>query len=124
MECDRRCPISTALKYIGRKWSIELVKDLFYGVNSFTGFLQANPELSGKVLSQRLKELEEDGIISKNIASKSPLRIEYALTKKGRKLNKVIYELAVFALEACPDELSEKQCTRSSMEDLKRTLKV
>ncbi|MFZ2456040.1 MAG: helix-turn-helix domain-containing protein [Candidatus Altiarchaeia archaeon] len=124
MECNRRCPISTALRYIGKKWSIEIVKDIFYGVRSFSGFLEANPDLSGKVLSQRLKELEKDGIITKDIASKSPLKIEYNLAEKGMKLNKVIYELAVFAMQTCPDELPKKECTRTSMENLKRTLKL
>jgi len=109
---------------MGKKWSIEIVKDMFYGRKYFSEFLESNPELSGKVLSERLKELEKNGIITKDIASKSPLKIEYNLAEKGRKLNKVVYELAVFAMNACPDELPKKQCSRATLENLKRTLNI
>jgi DNA-binding HxlR family transcriptional regulator len=124
MECVKNCPISTALKYVGKKWSIEIVKNIFFGVKSFSEFLQVNPKLSGKVLSQRLKELEINGIITKDIVSKSPLKIEYNLTEKGKKLNKVIYELAVFAMHTCSDELPKKECSRVAIENLRGKLKL
>ena len=124
MECAKKCPISTALKYVGKKWSIEIVKDMFYGAKSFSEFLEVNPQLSGKVLSQRLKELEADGIITKDITSKSPLKIEYNLTEKGKKLNRVIFELAVFAMQTCSDELPKKQCSRAAIDDLRGKLKL
>jgi DNA-binding HxlR family transcriptional regulator len=120
----KNCPISTALKYVGKKWSIEIVKDIFFGLKSFSEFLQANPKLSGKVLSQRLKDLEKDEIITKDIVSKSPLKIEYNLTEKGKKLNGVIYELAVFAIQTCSNELSKKQCSHESIENLKGALEL
>jgi DNA-binding HxlR family transcriptional regulator len=124
MEKTETCPVSTALKYVGKKWSIEIIKNMFFGTKSFTEFLQINPQLSGKVLSQRLKELEANGIITKDITCKSPLKIEYNLTQKGQKLNRVIFELAVFAMQTCPKELPKEQCKLEAIENLKNTLKV
>lgn len=105
MICTKSCPIDVALKYVGKKWSIELVKDLFFGMKHFNEFLEANPKLSSKILSMRLKELEKNGIIEKKVVSVTPLSIEYCLTPKGRTLNRVVYELAVFAMTECRPDL-------------------
>jgi DNA-binding HxlR family transcriptional regulator len=112
--CSKSCPIDVALKYVGKKWAIELIKDMFFGMKHFNEFLNANPDLSGKVLSQRLKELEKFGIIEKRVTSVTPLTIEYHLTDKGRSMNKVIYELACFAMIAY-----EKDCGIKNPEDKK-----
>ncbi len=114
VKCSKTCPIDVALKYVGKKWAIGLIKDMFYGLKHFNEFLQANPDLSAKVLSQRLKELEQNGIIEKNVITVTPLSIEYTLTEKGKALNKVIYELAVFAMT-----VYEKECSLKSVEDKK-----
>ena len=114
LKCSKTCPIDVALKYVGKKWAIALIKDMFYGLKHFNEFLQANPDLSAKVLSQRLKELEKNGIVEKKVISVTPLSIEYNLTEKGKALNKVIYELAVFALIAY-----EKECALKTTEDKK-----
>ena len=105
MICTKSCPIEVALKYVGKKWSIDLIKNLFYGMSHFNEFLEANPKLSAKMLSQRLKDLEKNGLVVKEVVSVTPLSIEYRLTDKGRALNKVVYELAVFAMTACESEV-------------------
>lgn len=104
MFCVKTCPIDAALKYVGKKWSIELIKDMFFGLKRFNEFLNANPKLSAKILSLRLKEMEKNGLIEKKVISVTPLSIEYHLTDKGRALNHVIYELAIFAMTACESE--------------------
>lgn len=131
MICTKSCPIDVALKYVGKKWSIELVKDLFFGMKHFNEFLAANPKLSSKILSLRLKELEKNGIIEKKVVSVTPLSIEYHLTDKGRALNRVVYELAVFAMTACENEVSEQgnavcgsEKFRRSTENLRKVLDI
>ena len=99
------CPVETALKHIGKKWAINIVRDLFAGKKRFTDFLDANPNLSTKMLSARLKELERDGIIEKKIISTSPVTIEYALTKRGKRLNRVLYEMSLFSFREYSGEL-------------------
>lgn len=131
MICTKSCPIDVALKYVGKKWSIELVKDLFFGMKHFNEFLEANPKLSSKILSLRLKEMEKNGIIEKKVVSVTPLSIEYHLTDKGRALNKVVYELAVFAMTACENEVPEQESTtcgneqfRQATESLRKVLEI
>lgn len=102
------CPIENALKHIGKKWTINILRDMFRGKKRFKDFLAANPKLSTKMLSLRLKEMEKDRIIEKNIVGKSPVLIEYHLTKKGKHLNKVLYELYYFSLKQYPEEIFDK----------------
>ncbi|EKQ50676.1 MAG: putative transcriptional regulator [Methanobacterium sp. Maddingley MBC34] len=95
------CPIDIGVDYISKKWSLRIIKDMFFGKKQFKEFLESNPHLSGKVLSERLRDLQKLGIVKKNVVSSSPLRVEYQLTEKGMKLNRVIFELAAFGLEVC-----------------------
>lgn len=101
------CPTKYTLKFF-RKWSIEIVRDIWFGHAKFTDILKSNPGLSSKVLSQRLKELEDYKIISKRIINKSPLRAEYQLTDKGRALNRIMYDFAMFSYDYYLTELFEK----------------
>lgn len=102
------CPIEPTLELIGRKWSMNIIRDLFMGKKRFKDFLESNPDLSTKMLSERLKDLETSGMIEKNIVSKSPITVQYALTKKGRGLNKILYEVAAFSLCECPEEIRKR----------------
>ncbi len=80
-----------------RKWSILILKDLFMGAKTFNDFLKMNERISGKVLSDQLKNLEKYGYIKKVVVSTTPLKAEYQLTELGQSLNKVLYEMCVFA---------------------------
>jgi DNA-binding HxlR family transcriptional regulator len=101
------CPTKYALRLF-KKWSIEIIRDIWFENVTFTDILNANPGLSTKVLSQRLKELEEYKIISKRIISKTPLRAEYHLTDKGRALNRIMFDLAMFSYEYYLEEIFEE----------------
>jgi DNA-binding HxlR family transcriptional regulator len=68
------------------------------GKKKYGDFLEANPKLSGKVLSERLRDLEQEGIIRKKIVSKTPLKAVYELTEKGKDLGRVLYELVMFSV--------------------------
>jgi DNA-binding HxlR family transcriptional regulator len=100
--------------YLKKKWNIQIIKDLFCDCKHFKDFLEQHPTLSSKVLSERLKELEERGIIEKKVVSSTPVQTEYNLTEKGRRLNKIIFELFDFALdEVMKDESNSKLKTES-----------
>jgi DNA-binding HxlR family transcriptional regulator len=129
--CAKSCPIDVALKYAGIKRSIELIKDMFFGMKHFSEFLEANPGLGAKVLSQRLKEMEKNGLIVKKVVSVTPLPIEYSLTEKGKALNRVIYEMASFAMSACENEIpapenvfDSKEHIRQARASLKNVLEI
>ncbi|MFQ5978152.1 MAG: winged helix-turn-helix transcriptional regulator [Candidatus Heimdallarchaeota archaeon] len=96
----RHCPVAVALQHLGKKWTIHILRDMLRGNKRFSDFLANSPRLSTKVLSARLKELQEDGLIEKRELSSHPKQIEYHLTSRGLALNKVIIELAIFSIEA------------------------
>ena len=75
--------IEDTFDYLGKKWSIKIIKGFFCHCIHFKDFLEMNPDLSSKVLSERLKELEQKGIIEKRVINSSPVQTEYHLTVKG-----------------------------------------
>ena len=97
------CPIENTLKLINRKWTIVLIRDMFSGKKRFYEFKENNESLSNTVLSDTLKNMEKNKLIRKE---KSEKTTEYFLTTKGFKLNKILYEMAVFGLDEleCGDE--------------------
>ena len=107
--------------YLGKKWNIKIIKGLFCNCNHFKDFIELNPTLSSKVLSERLKELEQIGIIEKKVVNSNAYHTEYFLTEKGLRLNKIIFELFDFAL----DEVNIKNEPNSKLkEESKEALKV
>lgn len=92
------CPVDQSLQLFNKKWHIQIIRDLFFGKKRFKDFKEDKPNLSNKVLSNSLKELETNGLIEKKIIETSPITTEYSLTEEGRKMNKIIYEIAMFTL--------------------------
>ena len=87
-----RCPVEEAMKLISKKWVIQIVRDMFFGKSHFNEFKEGKPNLSNKVLSNCLKDMESNGLIER-IVNEEDSTIEYKLTDMGLALNKVIYEL-------------------------------
>ena len=94
------CPVDKTLKLINRKWSIQIIRDMFFGKKHFSEFKEDKPKLSNKVLSECLKNLEDNGIIVKEVLNTTPVTTQYLLTDYGKSMNKIIYELAMFTLDS------------------------
>lgn len=109
LENMKNCPIEVALKFVGKKWSIQIIRDLFKGKKRFTEFLDSNPQMSTKMLSLRLKELQNSGLIKKTVISDTPVMIKYSLIQKGKNLNRVLFQLAEFSLRNYPNEVYNKK---------------
>lgn len=92
------CPINETLKIISGKWHLLIIRDLFFGKKRFKEFKEDKPNLSNKVLTECLKDLESNGLISKTNLDDSKIT-EYSLTEEGRRINRILYELAIFTLE-------------------------
>jgi DNA-binding HxlR family transcriptional regulator len=91
---DANCAVAKTLKIIGSKWTMMILHNMFEGKKRF-GELQRSMEgISPKTLSQRLQELEQDGIITKKVFAEVPLHVEYNLTEKGISLKKIFKDLA------------------------------
>ena len=96
---SKKCPVELAMGLINKKWVIQLLRDMFFGVSRFNEFKENKPNLSNKVLSNCLKEMEANGLIKRIVDDNDASNIEYKLSEKGLALNKVIYELAMFSLD-------------------------
>jgi len=84
------CPhFHRAVELIGRRWTGAILSALLGGATRFTDIVHAVPGLSDRLLSERLKELEAEGIVDRVVQSDTSLRIEYRLTEKGRDLHGV-----------------------------------
>ena len=104
------CPVNETLKIISEKWHLLIIRDLFFGKRRFKEFKEDKPALSNKVLTECLKDLESNGLISKTSLDDSKIT-EYSLTEEGKRMNRILYELAIFTLEkddtATDDESEE-----------------
>lgn len=83
-----RCSIAGALEHIGDRWSLLLIRDLFFGLNRFED-LRSSTGIPAATLAARLKHLVESGIVERVPYNERPPRLEYQLTPKGRDLWKV-----------------------------------
>ncbi len=98
---DQTCPIARTLDIIGDRWTLLIVRDLFMGKTRFNEFLASSPGLPSKLLSDRLKKLENHDLVERVVYSQHPLRAEYRLTDQGRSLAPVIEEIVSWGLDHC-----------------------
>ena len=88
------CPIAGALDLIGDAWTLLVIRDLlFFGKQRFADFLDSPERISTNILSERLKRLEERGLVERRRYQARPPRDEYVLTAKGHDLLPVLKEL-------------------------------
>jgi len=87
------CPVHLVLSYIGSKWAILILKELFHGNRRTNEFLSALPGISTKTLTARLRELESNGLIKRTVFPEVPPRVEYSLTSKGREVQPIMAAL-------------------------------
>ena len=84
MKMRSHCPVNYAVEHFGDKWSLLIIRDLmFKGKRHYNEFFESEEKVSTSVLGDRLKQLEESGIISKGQDTVKKSRIKYSLTKKG-----------------------------------------
>jgi DNA-binding HxlR family transcriptional regulator len=90
------CPVARSLEVIGERWTLLIVRDLLPGPRRFQDFQKSLKGIAPNLLSDRLKLMEEYGLISRRFYSEHPPRAEYLLTEKGKELGHVVGALAVW----------------------------
>ena len=86
-----------AIELIGRRWTGAIVFLLLRSRCRFATLRDAIPAITDRMLSERLQELEEEGIVERTVVPATPIRVEYALTRKGRALASAIDAMAAWA---------------------------
>lgn len=95
---DLKDSIEEITKFISKKWTTNILIDLFEGKKRFSDILDSNDNLSNKVLSERLKEMIEAGYVQKLVINMIPLKIKYQLSMQGYELKNILFEIAKFGL--------------------------
>lgn len=92
------CPkFEIAFELIGKKWTGLIIRVLLEGPKRFSDIRQLIPDLSDRMLTERFKSLEVEGIIQRTVYPETPVRIEYELTEKGRDLKASLDEIQKWA---------------------------
>lgn len=92
------CPTyHRAIELLGRRWTGVILRAMLSGEQRFSNIAAAVPGLSDRLLSERLKELEAEGIVTRTVVPSTPVRVDYALTPKGEALSEVILAVSAWA---------------------------
>jgi DNA-binding HxlR family transcriptional regulator len=88
-----------AIELLGGRWTGAVVRALLGGMTRFNDITAAIPGLSDRMLAERLRELEAEGLLTRDVIPEMPVRVEYHLTQKGAALSSVIDALVVWLTE-------------------------
>lgn len=125
------CPVERTFSIIGSKWTVLILRELSSGTKRFGQLKEKLHGISPKTLTQRLRELEREGILSRTSYPEIPPRVEYRLTAKGKSLKVILMALAQWGAEnldegsgsyepACPRCVNSELCGQCDSKENKR----
>ena len=86
-----------AVELVGRRWTGAIIRALLPGAARFGTLRDTIPDMSDRMLAERLRELECEGVVERRVIPETPVRVEYLLTEKGRGLEETVLALAKWA---------------------------
>jgi DNA-binding HxlR family transcriptional regulator len=101
-----------ASELIGRRWTGAIIYVLLQQTCRFATLRDAIPDITDRMLSERLQELEEEALVDRVVVPDTPVRVEYSLTKKGKGLAEAIQALADWAEKNVPLEVPAKKTAK------------
>lgn len=84
------CPVETTLTLIGDKWKVLILRDLLPGTKRFGELKKSIGSVSQKVLTAQLRDMEESGLVNRQVYAEVPPRVEYSLTELGQSLKPIL----------------------------------
>ncbi|MBD2867611.1 winged helix-turn-helix transcriptional regulator [Paenibacillus arenilitoris] len=110
MEQSELCPrFQKGMDIISKRWTGLIIYQLLSGPQRFCAVQSALP-ISGRLLSERFKDLQFEGIVDRHVYPEIPVRIEYSLTEKGRALEPVIREIEAWSRNWIEKEEAAEEC--------------
>jgi DNA-binding HxlR family transcriptional regulator len=94
----QKCPAEMTLEVIGGRWKVLIVWQLFPGQRRFSELFRALDGITQKMLTQQLRELEQDGIVHREVYAQIPPKVEYSLTPLGESLRPVVDAMCAWGL--------------------------
>ena len=118
------CPVAMAAEVLCSRWTVVLLRELLAGSTRFNDLRRGLPRMSPALLSQRLKELEEAGVVARTPVPGDPTILEYGLTEAGRELQPLVESFGKWGQRWIPSKLSLDQLdAQLLMWDMRRGLK-
>jgi DNA-binding HxlR family transcriptional regulator len=93
------CPAEITISLIGNKWKLLILRELSFGTKRFGELLRKVVGISQKVLTQSLRSMEEDGLVSRKVYAEVPPKVEYTMTDLARDLSKLLDLMADWGLK-------------------------
>jgi DNA-binding HxlR family transcriptional regulator len=109
------CGMARALEMVGERWALLIIRDLFVGPRRFTDLLRGLPRIPTNVLTTRLKELEDAGVVQRRALPRPATGVVYELTEYGRELEEVVLRLARWGAQSLGDRRPGEIVTADSM---------
>ncbi len=103
------CPIACVLDILGDKWTLIVVRDLFFGKTTYSEFLASEENIPTNLLAERLKRLTSAGVVERIQYQDRPKRYAYHLTEKGQDLHHVLVALVGWGNKYIPETISLKE---------------
>ena len=108
------CPIHNTFDLVGRKFTILILRDMMlYGKKRFNELLDSVEDINSKTLSLRVREMEDDGLVTRHVFDERPLRVEYELTEKAMKLRPILETMGEFSTRYCATDVFRDKKPRS-----------
>ena len=99
------CPVETTLSLIGNKWKVLILRDLMEGTMRFGQLKKSVGDISQKVLTAQLRDMEESGLVARKVYAEVPPRVEYSLTELGLSLKPVLDAMVEWGMD-CKSSLN------------------
>ena len=90
------CPVETTLTLIGDKWKVLILRDLLTGTKRFGELKKSVGDVSQKVLTAQLRDMEESGLVDRKVYAEVPPKVEYSLTELGESLRPILDAMLVW----------------------------
>jgi DNA-binding HxlR family transcriptional regulator len=121
MKC---CPINYTFKFIGKKFTVLILRNMINGKQSrFNQLLNSIEKSNPKTLSTRLREMERLGLIKRKVYSNErPIRVEYSLTQKGLALQPILDMMAAYSMKYCSKDIFKDAKPREFKEIYRRDI--
>lgn len=111
------CPVQATMQMLNGKWTLHVVRELMGGRRRFNELLRAIGSASPRTLCHRLRDLEEEGILVREVKNTIPPWVEYELTEKGRALNAVIDSVATWGRVWMADRIADCEQQLATSDD-------
>ena len=117
------CPIDNTFKIVGKKFTVHIIRNIaMRGQTRFNQFLDSIEGANPKTLSARLKEMEKEGLITRQVYDEVPIRVEYNLTKKGKDLQGILDQMAAFSMRHYSKKIFKDGKSRSYKQVFKKPI--